>query len=251
MSPSKLLLCLSVSLLLSGCFRTRSDIAREQEESELRSNLQQTVLEQNATIEKLQADLGRLQGRIEELEFQRRKEMSSLQSSREGQDKSVAELNDKINKISLAQQGLFEEMKKLQEEQLKSLSERRAAAASPAKQVSFEDGLSAYKSKNYAAAIAAFRSYLAKYPKGKKVLDAHYYLGESLYQTKEYPEAIIEYGVVHERSLKSTLGRKSTLRIVESFRALGKEKDAKAFAQILVETSPNSAEAKLARKFLK
>lgn len=253
MNPSKFLLCAAVvfSLFLTGCFRTRSDIAREQEETELRTNLQQTILEQNATIEKLQAELGRLQGRIEELEHQRKKEMSSLQSSREGQDKTVSELSEKLEKLTVAQQSLFEEMKKLQEEQLKSLSERKAAAAKPVKAISFEDGFSAYKSKNYPAAISAFRAYLAKFPNGKKSLDARYFLGESLYQTKEYAEAIVEYGVVHEKSLKSQLGRKSTLRIIESFRALGKEKDAKAFAQILVETSPSSAEAKRARKYLK
>jgi TolA-binding protein len=252
----KILLLAALSLLLIGCFRTRADIAREREETELRSNIHQSVAEQSQSMEKLQADIGRLQGRIEELEHQRRKEMTGISASRENADKSIDDLRTRVDKLAETQQDLFEEVKKLKEEniqQLRSQAERPKAIA-PAhgkKPMGFEDGLAAYKVKNYESATEAFRSYLTRNPKGKKSLDAHYYLGDSLYHSRAFPEAIVEFGVVHEKSLKTTLGRKSTLRIAESFRALGKEKDAKAFAQILVETSPNSEEAKAARKFLK
>ncbi len=57
--------------------------------------------------------------------------------------------------------------------------------------------------------------------------------------------------MVHEKSPTTTLGRKSTLRIAQSFKAMGKPKDAKAFAQLLVQSSPDSEEAKAARKLLK
>lgn len=252
----KILLLAVVSLLLTGCFRTRADIAREREESELRTNIHQSVADQSQSLEKLQAEIGRLQGRIEELEHQRRKEMSGISASRENSDKSMDELRARMDKLAEAQQDLFEEVKKIKEEniqQLRSQAERPKATA-PAhgkKPLGFEDALAAYKTKNYDSAVEAFRAYLSRNPKGKKSLDAHYYLGDSLYHSRSFPEAIVEFGVVHERSLKTVLGRKSTLRIAESFRAMGKEKDAKAFAQILVETSPNSEEAKAARKFLK
>ena len=61
----------------------------------------------------------------------------------------------------------------------------------------------------------------------------------------------MEFGGVQEKAPTSELGRKSTLKIAESFKALGKDKDARSFAQLLISTSPNSAEAKQARKFLK
>lgn len=252
----KYITILLLPLLLTACFRTRADIAREKEEKELRSNMQQSVVDNLQTMEKLQGEIGRLQGRIEELEHQRKKEMSGMVASRESSEKTVDDLKERLAKMSAAQEDLFEEMKKLKEENiqlLKAQNERPKAAAIPAagKKITFEDALALHKAKQYDSAAEGFRSYLERNPKGKKAMDAHYYLGDSLFHSKEYAEAIVEFGVVHEKSLKSAYGRKSTLRIAESFRALGKDKDAKAFAQILIESSPGSEEAKQARKFLK
>ena len=116
---------------------------------------------------------------------------------------------------------------------------------------SFESAVGLFKAKNYDGAIDGFREYIENYPKGKKILDAHFLLGESLFKRKKYNEAIVELSVPQEKSPKSTMGRKSTLTMAESFKLMGKEKDAKAFAQILIDTSPNSDEAKAAKRFVK
>jgi tol-pal system protein YbgF len=254
-----LVLILAIALSVTACFRSRADIAREKEEKEVRSALQQNIVSYNQQIERLQADLGRLQGRIEELEHQRRKEMSGLQTRGEGNEKSVAELRAQISTMQQQQATLFEEIKKLKEENLqllKAASERPSASrAAPAQKkkgggASYSGSLKLFKAKKFEAAADGFRAYIEAYPRGKHAIDARYYLGESLYRQKAYTEAIVEYGAVHEKSPTSSLGRKSTLRLAESFRALGKSKDAKAFAEILVQTSPKSAEAKQARKFL-
>lgn len=255
MAASKLFPVILIPFLVAGCFRTRADIAREKEESEVRSTLQQSMVEHGEGLEKLHQEIGRLQGRIEELEHQRSKEMTGLTASRDSADKSMEQLRERLDKMAAAQDDLFEEVKKLKEENFqlaKAQAERpKAVVAAGKKTPSFEDAMAAHKAKNYEAAAEAFRAYLQKSPKGKKSLDARYYLGDSLYHSKDYAKAIVELGVVHEKSLKSPLGRKATLRIAESFRALGKDKDAKAFAQILSESSPGSEEAKQARKFLK
>lgn len=242
---------------LSGCFKTRAEIAREREEKEVQSNMQQNIVESSEAMNRLQAENGRLQGRIEELEHQRKKEMSTLYSSKEGTDKNVNELKSKLDELQKAQLALFEEMKKLKEENIqlvKASGEKPKSSSSGSKKNagnSFEGGVSAYKSKDFDSAADAFRAYLAENPKSKKAMDAHFLLGESLFKTKKYNEAIVEFSVPQEKSPKSTMGRKSALRIAESFKAMGKDKDAKAFAQILIESNPGSEEAKAAKRFLK
>ncbi len=253
MRSSLLFVCV-LTLLTTGCFRTRADLAREKEEKEVQSDLRENIVEYNRGLERLQADVGRLQGKVEEMDHSRRKEMSS---SREGAEKSQADLAARVASLQQAQAALFEEIKQLKEDNvqlLKLVSDRaRPAPAAPVKKNAnnYASALSAFKAKNYEAAAEGFRAYLEASPKGKSSLDAQYYLGESLYRQKDFSEAIVAYGAVHERSATSELGRKSTLRIAESFDALGKKKDAKAFAEILVQSSPDSAEAKKARKYLR
>lgn len=253
----KILLLLALSItLLPGCFKTRAEIAREKEEKELRASLQQNVVESNQGVERLQSEIGRLNGKIEELEFQRKKEMSAYGTNREATDKTTAEMKARMEEMQKTQAMLLDELKRMKEENVQLLKnmERRpepAHAAAGAKKNSFESALTAYKAKDYEAAIGGFRSFLEMNPKSKKALDARFFLADSLYKKKDYTDAIMEFSVIHERSPTTALGRKSTLKIAESFKALGKDKDARTFAQILQSSSPNSAEAKQAKKFLK
>lgn len=262
MNRRSLIVVLATSLILTGCFRTRADIAKEREERENRATLHQSVVDYQQNIDRLQAELGRMQGKIEELEHQRRKEMSSVSSSTEGTSKTVAELKTNLEETQKTQAVLFEEIKRLREENLQLLknSSKPARNDSPSSKApsgqkkkstaSFEGALASYKAKDYESAASAFRAYLAN-PKAKKAVDARFMLADSLYRQKEYADAIVEFGVVQEKSPTTALGRKSMLKIAESFKALGNNKDAKAFAQLLVQTSPQSSEAKEARKFLR
>lgn len=244
-------------LLLTGCFKTRQDIAREKEETEVRSSLQTNIVQYNQNVERLESEIGKLQGRIEELEHNRKKELSGLSSGRENDQKSLEEIKAKLNGMQEAQNALFEEIKKLKEEGVAASSSRAAPAAPAASgkkkgnSGSFEAAVSAYKSKDFPGAVSGFQTFIETSPKSKKAIDAHFFLGDSYFKQKNYEQAVAEFGVVHEKAANTALGRKATLRIAQSFKAMGKGKDAKAFAALLVEGSPNSDEAKQARKLLK
>jgi TolA-binding protein len=254
MQRAHLALILLVPFFFAGCFKTRNEIAREKEEVEVRSNLQQSIVEYNQNLERTQAELGRLQGRIEELEHTRRKD---AQSGKESEQKTVEELRTRISALQESQNALFEEIKRLKEDNLALMGERaRPSAPAQKKKVvnsgaNFDSALAAYNSKDYQSAANAFRAFIDANPKGKRVLDAHYYLGDSLFREKEYSAAVVEFGVVHEKAPSTPIGRQSTLKIAQSFKAMGKDKDAKAFAQLLVQASPGSKEAAQARKLLK
>jgi TolA-binding protein len=256
-----LTLALTLALSLSGCLRTREEIAREQQEKEMQVSLQQNVVQTGQSVEQVQAEIGRLQGRIEEMEHRRQKEMAGLNSSKEGSEKALADIKGQLANLQQQQTALFEEIKKLKEDNLqlsKQLNERPKADATPRAQKKsagkagrYDPALKAYLAKDYDEAINGFRGFLELFPHGKKSASAHYYLGDSLYRKKDYQNAIVEFGTVQENERASTLGRMRSLRIVQSFMALGIENDAKAFAQLLIQSSPNSAEAKQAKKLVK
>jgi TolA-binding protein len=158
-----------------------------------------------------------------------------------------------------AQNTFFEEVKKLHEEALSEHS-RPAPAASPSKKKgnqgavapgNFDSALAAYKAQDFAGASSGFRGFLEASPKAKRALEARYYLADSLFKQKQYEQAAAEFGTVHDKSPTSFYGRRSALRLAQSFKQLGKIKDAKAFAELLVAESPNSEEAKTARKMFK
>ncbi|MGZ3718741.1 MAG: tetratricopeptide repeat protein, partial [Bdellovibrionota bacterium] len=244
----------------TGCFQTREEIAREKEDQEVRSNLQQNVAEYGQGLDKVQADIGRLQGRIEELEHQRKKEIAGIATAREAEqktnEKAIQELTAKVTAMQEAQNALFEEVKKIREE---SVSERPKAVSTGKKKGStqasptanFDAALSAYKAHDYAAASNGFRAFLEGSPKSKRALDARYYLADSLFKQKDYEQAVVEFGSVHEKAPTTFYGRRSALRLAQSFKSMGKGKDAKAFAQLLEQESPDSEEAKTARKMFK
>ena len=255
-------LVLLLPLVFAGCFQTREEIAREKEDQEVRSNLQQNVVEYGQGLDKVQAEIGRLQGRVEEIEHQRKKEMTGLSSARENEQKStektIEELKSKITAMQDAQSALFEEVKKIREDSLSAERAPHAAvgkkkgnpdATSPAS--SYEGALGAYKARDYARAAAAFRSYLEVNPKAKRGLDARYYLADSLFKQKNFEQAVVEFGAVHDKAPATFFGRRSTLRLAQSFKAMGKNKDARAFAMLLEQESPGSEEAKAARKIFK
>jgi TolA-binding protein len=257
------LLILVIPFFLAGCFETREQIARQREDQEVRSTLQQNVMQAGQGLDKVQSDIGRLQGRVEEIEHQRKKEMSGFANTRDSEQKStekaLQELTAKVTAMQEAQNTLFEEVKKLHEEALSERS-RPSPAAPPSKKKgnqgavapgNLDSALAAYKAQDYGSATSGFRGYLEASPKAKRALEARYYLADSLYKQKQYEQAAAEFGTVHDKSPTSFYGRRSALRLAQSFKQLGKTKDAKAFAELLVAESPNSEEAKTARKMFK
>jgi len=255
----QLIVMAAIPFLFSSCFKTRAELAKEREEAEVRTALQQNIVDTSQGVEKIEKEIAHLNGRIEELEHYRKKELAGLSSTREADRKQLEELRAKVETLQSGQSALFEEIKALKEERLqaeKALNEKSQFKTVPSRKGqgnlgTFDSAVAYFKSKDYPKAVEGFRAYIDNNPKGKHLIDAQYLLGEALYAEKDYAQAVVAYGVVHEKRPTSVIGRKSTLKIAQSFKAMGKDKDAKAFAQLLVQGSPASAEAKLAKKLLR
>jgi len=79
--------------------------------------------------------------------------------------------------------------------------------------------------KDYALAEQAFRDFLRKYPDGKLVPDAQYWLGESMFQRQRYRDAAESFLAVSTKYVHSGKAPESLLRLGQSLAAM-KQKEA-------------------------
>ncbi len=82
------------------------------------------------------------------------------------------------------------------------------------------------KRKDYALAEDGFRAFLKKYPSDAMVADAHYWLGESLYQRQRYQDAAKSFLTVTTNHASNPKAPESLLRLGQSLAALGEKETA-------------------------
>ncbi len=80
--------------------------------------------------------------------------------------------------------------------------------------------------KDYALAEQAFRDFLKKYPTERLVPDAHYWLGESMFQRQRYRDAAESFLAVSTKYEKSGKAPDSLLRLGQSLAALNQKEAA-------------------------
>ena len=80
--------------------------------------------------------------------------------------------------------------------------------------------------KDYALAEQSFRDFLKKYPNERLVPDAHYWLGESMFQRQRYRDAAESFLAVSTKFEKSGKAPDSLLRLGQSLAALNQKEAA-------------------------
>lgn len=80
--------------------------------------------------------------------------------------------------------------------------------------------------KDYALAEQALRDFLKKYPEDRLVSDAHYWLGESLFQRQRYRDAAESFLTVSTKFEKSGKAPNALLRLGQSLAALNQKEAA-------------------------
>jgi TolA-binding protein len=182
--------------------------------------------------EELRAEIARLNGKVEELEHEKKlQEEDRANEQKKLQDQVV---------------GLEKQLKESQPEKLET----------PEGKSTFEAGKDAYFGGLFDQSIQYMDQYLqknetSKDADAKEVAEAVYIRGESYYKQKQYKKAIVDFSKFPEKFQKSPYHPKALLRIAESFEALGMKDDAKIFYSDLSEKFPKTAEGKLAVKRLK
>lgn len=106
------------------------------------------------------------------------------------------------------------------------------------------------KQKDYDKAIPAFQAFLEQFPKGNLTDNAHYWLGQLLYNKQNFSEAKAQFTQVIESFPDSPKRADSMLKLGLIEKALGNTSAANNRFQQVVNQFPNSTPAKLASQQL-
>ncbi len=105
-----------------------------------------------------------------------------------------------------------------------------------------------YNRKDYEAALAGFRFFLALHSQTSLAANAQYWVGECQYRLGRYKDALTSfYNVVSYYPLSQKLAS-STLRIGQAHAKLGEHEKARVMYARVLQDYPGSPEAEVARK---
>ena len=229
----KKLYLLAPVILLSGCMATQNDMLLLQSQiDDLNANL--------STMQKNQADLSI---KIDNLNSslnafsENMKDLSSDINRLSGKIDDYGNLTDK--KINVIGQSI----KKQQEDVEKSLLPARI----------YSQAMSNYSAKKYDAAVENFKTYITRYPDAENLANAYFYMAESLYEKKNYPEAGIFYAKIldkHPDYSKTPSVRFKYAMCLLNLNDPAKKEEALRYFKSIVKDFPGSLEAKASRERL-
>jgi len=126
-----------------------------------------------------------------------------------------------------------------------------AAAAVPDPDSLYKSGLRDYSTAHYDLAIQEFQEYVQDFGQTDLASNAQFYIGDSYYNQKNYPQAIKEYDRCLERYPNGNKLAAAQLKKAYALIALGKTRDGEIELRSLIRRFPRSAEANLARQRLR
>ncbi len=191
-------------------------------------------------VERLRAEMMRIDGRLEELAF---REERSEKNFQQFQAEIISRLDTLETQVSrLSQKKVLKEKARAQKEKVAKIE---------AEMELYDQALELFKKGRYQQAKEAFQRYLEQYPQGKRVANAIFWIGECEYQLKRFEEAILEYQKVIEKYPQSIKVPAAMLKQGLAFLRLGDTESAKIIFRRLLKRYPHSEQAKTARSYLK
>jgi tol-pal system protein YbgF len=235
----------------------------EQTEKKVDSQLQPLLQNQANSVaqqEALKVQIQILQGRIEALEHNQKKEQSYLTES---VAKEMKDLQARLQRLEKpppppppAESGTtkpekpkeaFQESKEEQKESKETVKEPGKAAPDDL----FKSAQGLLQKQAYDGAKKKFEEYLKVAPKGKYVEEARFGLAESLYGIKDYEEAILTYLKLIKAYPKSQYIPEALYKQALSFISLKDPASARLLLEKIIRDYPKSGPAKKAKTKLK
>ncbi|MBI5016105.1 MAG: tol-pal system protein YbgF [Deltaproteobacteria bacterium] len=216
-------------------------------------NLGRGVADLRPQLEDASRRLAKLDGRVEVLE---RATSSTKEAARlddlEGRfsvlEKRVAQLSSEIKEMAAAKAAMAPV--------LAPPAERGAPPAPAVEKVTtpqslYDEAYTLYKKQGkYEEARAKFRAFVDADPNGALAPNAIFWIGETLFDQKQYEQAILEYDRVVQKYPKSGKVPSALLKEAFAFDSIGDPEDARILLKKIVREFPNSDQATLAKKKL-
>lgn len=126
----------------------------------------------------------------------------------------------------------------------------QAAVASADEQAAYEQALNILREGRYSDAAQAYRQFLATYPNGRYADNAQYWLAETQYVTRQFPQALEEFGKVVNGYPNSAKLPDALLKLGYIHYEQGDWKAARENLQAVQQRFPDSTAARLATERL-
>lgn len=123
--------------------------------------------------------------------------------------------------------------------------EPAAGTGDPALEL-YRRGTDALRGGDHAAAVAAFRDVVARFPRHEYADNAQYWLGEAFYDQRDYARAIAEFRATVAHYPRGNKVPDALLKIGFSYQALGDATKARAALEQVVAVYPGSSPAAIA-----
>jgi tol-pal system protein YbgF len=245
---------------------TKTKLSRRIEQSEKKMDSQLNPVLQNQADsgvqqEALKEQIQILQGRIESLEHNQKKEQTQLGDTLSKDLKDLQARVQRLEKPSPSppssdtvpkpEKGkeITKESKEESKEPKEPAKEKEKAKSSPEEIYKEADAL--LKKQAYEGAQKKYEEYLKAAPKGKYFEEARFGLAESLYGSKDYEEAILSYQKLIKAFPRSKYIPAALYKQALSFIYLNDNGSARLLLEKIVKEFPKSSQAKMAQKKLK
>ena len=232
-----------------------------------RQPLRKNQAEVGAQLDRIELELGRLSGQLEEASAMYTRNGERISEIQQNQMESMLEVRKNVEDLQRALNvmaghlGLQElavspkpsTPKEKQTDKAKSSSDTgQTAKQQPAASAEehYDNALNLFRSGQYDGARDGFKSYLERYPKSDLADNAQFWLGECYYAEKRYGEAIAAYERTIKEYPKSDKVSSAMLKQGMAFLELGDSTAGKILLKKVVKEYPSSNQAKIAKSKL-
>lgn len=232
-----------------------------------RQPLRKNQAEVGAQLDRIELELGRLSGQLEEASAMYTRNGERISEIQQNQMESMLEVRQNVEDLQRALNvmaghlGLQElavsskpssQKEKQPAKALSPSDSGQSANKQPAANAEehYGNALNLFRSGQYGGAREGFQSYLERYPKSDLADNAQFWLGECYYAEKSYGEAIAAYEKTIKDYPKSDKVSSAMLKQGMAFIELGDSTAGKILLKKVVKEYPSSNQAKIAKSKL-
>jgi len=203
-------------------------------------NLRKGGADLQATLDSAKVDMQVLTGKVDDVRLLAQKPAEDLALLKEDTDRRLTAMEERLLKLDKS----FEELQK-------AVAEAKTREMEQSPDALYQRGLDTLKGGDPQKAREYFTKFIELFPKHELTANARYWLGETYYHEKKYDQAILEFQEV----IKNYPGKEKVpaamLKQAMAFKELGDTKSARYVYKKLIEDSPHTDEARIAKEKLK
>jgi len=218
------------------------------------ASLERIVGSRTESQQRLQAQVNQLQRDIDEMRGSIELHTHQLEKLLERQRDLFLEIDKGFNSTQQSTSELGDNIARSTQPSASVASRATSpleAVNSAGEQESYQNAVNLIlKDRDYVKAVPAFQAFLAQFPNSDSTPNAHYWLGQLLYNQQNYSEAKVQFTQVANRFTNSPKRSDSLLKLGLIEKSTGNVQEANSFFQQVINDYPDSTTARLASQQL-